>query len=93
MVTKNVILGQAQDTGTKPRPRGRLRDAMPETAAFLDALREAFGAPGIDAAIAAGMRGEPGFYAREAGYEVGTADTAGESFEVVAADRWQRTAH
>lgn len=50
-----------------------LREAMPQTAAFIDALREAFGREDIDAQIRAGMSGVPGrFYARENGHEVGT---------------------
>jgi hypothetical protein len=64
---------------------------MPQTAAFIDAMREAFGAPGIDAAIRAGMRGEPGFYARENGLEVGVAFTFGVAFErALPSGRWQR---
>lgn len=50
-----------------------LRAEMPETAAFIDALREAFGAEGINANIKKGMAGVPGyFHAKEAGHEVGT---------------------
>lgn len=49
-----------------------LRVQMPQTAAFIDALREAFGAAGIDAAIRAGIRAEPNrFHAIENGIEVG----------------------
>lgn len=63
---------------------------MPETAAFIDACREAFGQAGIDAAIRAGLRGVAGFYAREGGLEVGTQEKPAAQFEVVNADRWQR---
>lgn len=50
-----------------------LRQAMPATAAFIDDLREAFGADQINAAIKKGMAGIPGhFHAREAGHEAGT---------------------
>jgi hypothetical protein len=49
-----------------------LRAQMPIAAAFIDAMREAFGAEGINAQIRAGIRGEPGFYARENGLEIGT---------------------
>ncbi len=52
---------------TKP-----LRQAMPETAAWIDALREVFGAEEINGALKAGMAGEPRFYAKEAGQEIGT---------------------
>lgn len=59
-----------------------LRDQMPQTAAIIDAMRDAFGAAGINAAIAAGMRGEPDrFYAREGELEVGMRfRTGGASF-------------
>ncbi len=49
-----------------------LRLAMPHTAGFIDALREAFGAPQIDQAIRAGIEGQPTFWARENGREIGT---------------------
>lgn len=53
-----------------------LRTAMPETAALIDALREAFGAEGINASIRKGMQGVPGwFYVCEGGHEVGTPKT------------------
>lgn len=52
---------------TKP-----LRQAMPETAAFIDALREAFGPESINPSIKAGIDGQPTFWARENGQEVGT---------------------
>jgi hypothetical protein len=66
-----------------------LRDQMPITAAFIDAMREAFGADVINAQIRAGLRGEPGFWARENGYEVGVKLPAGVSFEHDG-DRWVR---
>lgn len=52
---------------TKP-----LRQAMPTVAAWIDDLRAAFGAEMIDAAIRAGLDGQPTFHAREGGREVGT---------------------
>lgn len=52
-----------------------MREAMPETARFVDALRAAFGSDQVDPSIRAGMRGEPRFYAREAGHELGCAAT------------------
>lgn len=55
----------------RKRP-GWLREQMPETARFIDEMRAAFGADVINPVIAAGMRGEPGFHAREAGHEIGT---------------------
>ena len=52
---------------TKP-----LRQAMPTVAAFIDDLRDAFGAEHINPIIRAGMDGQPVFHAKEAGHEVGT---------------------
>ncbi|MET3134990.1 hypothetical protein AAKU55_005293 [Oxalobacteraceae bacterium GrIS 1.11] len=49
-----------------------LRSEMPKTAAFIDNLREAFGAEFINGRIRAGMRGEAVFYATENGHSVGT---------------------
>ena len=50
-----------------------LRDAMPETAAFIDALRDAFGKDSINIEIKKGVAGLPGhFHAVENGQEVGT---------------------
>ena len=52
---------------TKP-----LRQAMPTTAAFIDAMREAFGAAAINCQIKAGIDGQPTFWAKENGQEIGT---------------------
>lgn len=52
-----------------------MRKEMPDTAAFVDAMRAAFGADAIDASIRAGMRGETTFVATEAGRTVGTPGT------------------
>lgn len=49
-----------------------LRTAMPNVTAWIDGLRDAFGADDINAAIKSGMGGVPGFCAREAGHSVGT---------------------
>ena len=49
-----------------------LRDEMPEVTAFIDSMRKEFGAAEIDSIIRRGMRGEPVFYAREGGIEIGT---------------------
>lgn len=60
-----------------------LRDAMPSTAAFIDQLRQAFGAEMIDAQIRKSMKGEPDcFYAEEAGHRVGTPMRQRTVFEV-----------
>lgn len=50
---------------------GSLREAMPLTAAFIDEMREAFGADMIDAQIRQGIAGEPGFWASENGQAIG----------------------
>jgi hypothetical protein len=50
-----------------------LRDAMPQTATFIDFAREAFGADAINAEIKKGMAGLPGhFHATENGQTAGT---------------------
>jgi len=49
-----------------------LRLSMPHTAAWIDALRVAFGATQVDSAIRAGIDGQPTFYASENGQEIGT---------------------
>ena len=49
-----------------------LRVAMPFTTAVIDYFRSVFGQQEIDAVIKAGIRGEPVFYAREGGQEIGT---------------------
>lgn len=50
-----------------------LRDAMPETAAFVDAMREAFGADQVNPQIKKGVGGIPNnFHAVENGNESGT---------------------
>lgn len=49
-----------------------LRIAMPTISAFIDDYRAAFGAQTINAAIKAGMEGQPTFYASENGNTVGT---------------------
>lgn len=53
--------------------RQNLRDCMPQTAAFIDFCREAFGAEQINAEIKKGMAGLPGhFHASENGQTAGT---------------------
>lgn len=55
------------------RPSGWMRQAMPDTAAFVDELRRVFGADQVDPSIRAGMRGVPGkFHAVEGPHEIGT---------------------
>ncbi len=52
-----------------------MRDSMPTTAAFIDALREAFGRDVIDRQVRAGLSGAPTFYAEENGHQLGTLAT------------------
>lgn len=69
-----------------------LRDQMPATAAFVDAMREAFGAEEIDGQIRKGLRGEPTFHAVDAGHEVGTPITFRYEFEATVSPTYQRRA-
>lgn len=55
------------------RPTGSMREAMPGVAAFVDELREAFGAAYVNGIIRAGLAGAPeAFYAKEGDSELGT---------------------
>lgn len=49
-----------------------MREAMPTVAGWIDELREAFGAAGINASIKNGMAGGADFYAEEAGHQLGS---------------------
>jgi hypothetical protein len=51
---------------------GNLRTEMPTVAGWIDDLRAAFGAEQINAAIRAGLDGQPTFWASENGRAVGT---------------------
>lgn len=57
--------------------RRNLRVDMPLVTEFIDAVREAFGRAPVDAAIRAGLDGQPTFWASENGIEIGvrTPDT------------------
>jgi len=48
-----------------------MRQAMPRVTEFIDAVREAFGRAPVDAAIRAGLDGQPTFWAIENGLEIG----------------------
>ena len=48
-----------------------MRQTMPTVAAWVDELREAFGADGINAAIRNGMAGGTHFHAAENGHALG----------------------
>jgi len=52
-----------------------LREEMPWTAALIDDLRAAFGKDVIDGQIRRGLKGEPVFWVRENGHELGTRGT------------------
>lgn len=49
-----------------------LRESMPQVAAFVDEMREAFGVEEINAQIKLGMQGAQTFHASENGIEAGT---------------------
>lgn len=49
-----------------------LRQTMPTVAAWVDELREAFGADSINAAIRNGVAGGAAFYATEGGHTIGS---------------------
>lgn len=49
-----------------------LREEMPETYAFIEACREAFGKDAVNPMIKLGMEGAQTFHAIENGIEVGT---------------------
>lgn len=66
---------------TKP-----LRQAMPATAAFIDAMREAFGTENINPSIKAGIDGQPTFWASENGQEIGTRFTPAPERTITMAD-------
>jgi len=51
---------------------------MPQTAAFIDAMRDAFGREHIDGQIRRGIAGDATFHAAEAGHELGTARRPGD---------------
>ena len=53
---------------TKPKP---LRQTMPTVAAWVDGLREAFGADAINPAIRNGAAGGSYFFAEENGHAIG----------------------
>ena len=52
--------------------RKNLREEMPGVATFIDSMRKTFGADAINQQIRAGMNGQPTFYAKENGHEIGT---------------------
>lgn len=45
---------------------------MPQTARFIDEMRAIFGREHVDGQIRLGLRGQPVFWARENGMEIGT---------------------
>ncbi|MCB4349361.1 hypothetical protein LA345_36740 (plasmid) [Burkholderia vietnamiensis] len=50
----------------------RKRDRMPQIAAFVESLADAFGREYIEDLVRRGQQGEPTFFASENGIEVGT---------------------
>lgn len=51
-----------------------LREEMPLVTDFVDAFRAEFGVAEINEQIRRGLRGEPTFYAKENGHEIGRRD-------------------
>jgi len=49
-----------------------MRTEMPNVAAFVDELRAVFGVEMVNEQIRRGLKGEPTFYAKENGHELGT---------------------
>lgn len=68
-----------------------MRQAMPTVAGWIDGLRAAFGAKMIDAAIRAGIDGQPTFYAAENGIEIGTRSQHGSAKAAGTARKAQNT--
>ena len=68
-----------------------MRQAMPTVAGWIDGLRAAFGAEMIDAAIRAGIDGQPTFYAAENGIEIGTRSQHGSAEAAGTARKAQNT--
>lgn len=60
---------------TKSTRNKPMRAAMPTVAAFIDAMRGAFGAETIDRAMRNGVAGMPTFFAAENGKTIGTPAT------------------
>lgn len=68
-------------TAAKP-----MREQMPETAAFIDACRDAFGVETINDSIRLGMQGYPNWFsATEGGREIGARFT--ETGKAITSDR------
>jgi len=49
-----------------------MRTEMPHVAAFVDEMRAVFGADMVNEQIRQGLKGQPTFWARENGHELGT---------------------
>jgi len=62
-----------------------LRQSMPTVAAFIDDMRETFGADAVNGQIKKGMQGLPVFWASENGTEIGARPPRGR-VEVSVAD-------
>lgn len=62
-----------------------LTNKMSGVTAFIDSMREPFGNDHIDPHIRLGVRGDPVFYAREIGHQIGTSSPGGLNLVVGAA--------
>jgi hypothetical protein len=80
--TVSYVEADCQRADMDTRVRKPPSHPMPEVAAFVRSLRDAFGDDAIDEAIRQGKSGEPTFYACENGRSVGTAAPSGISWKV-----------
>ncbi len=55
-----------------------LREKMPEIAAWIDAMVDAFGKEAVHGQIRSGLAGESTFYAQENGHAIGTRPARGQ---------------
>ncbi|TCS37471.1 hypothetical protein EDC30_104275 [Paucimonas lemoignei] len=58
------------------------KEKMPECAAFIEDLCQAFGTEAIHGQIRKGLNGEPTFWAKENGHEIGTPVDSGAEWRV-----------
>lgn len=75
------------ESNATPAKRPGLRAAMPLCAAFIDEMREAFGAEEINAQVKLGMQGAQTFHASENGIEVGTPAHSFDTLRGITLDR------
>ena len=77
--SQGVIARASVPVEAAPARAKPLREAMPEVAGWIDALRDAFGREHIDPSLSAGLAGEPVFFAAERGHEIGVRPMSSET--------------